>query len=177
MASLHASSDRFGQLAGLLGNGRAGWTGCGLEYLLYPSGQRCLGGLPGNDQVSFLAELRPPGFYPRAPGPGWEVDAEVAVRCEADLDCGMHTVESFERTNLSTAAEAVAAASTRRHDGCLIARRQSNPPTGAAVIPVADTPDRAAAGDPAPAQRMGPVMQRTDLAVGRPWPAAHTIPA
>jgi hypothetical protein len=31
------------------------------------------------------------------------------VRCEADLDCGMHTVESFERTNLCTAAEAVAA--------------------------------------------------------------------
>ena len=107
-ATLRESSRRLRWLAGQLAHGRVGWTGSGLGYSLYPSGQRSLDGSAENDQVSFLVELRPPGFYAEA-GLDWEVEAEVAVRCDAEVDCGMHTVESFERTGLESAAEAVAA--------------------------------------------------------------------
>jgi hypothetical protein len=64
MASLLASSGRLLEIASLLPRGRAGWSGSGLEYNVFPSGQRSSSGWAENDQVPFLVELLPPGFSP-----------------------------------------------------------------------------------------------------------------
>ena len=85
MRSLAASSDRLVEIAGLLPGGQAGWSGTGLEYnVLPPSGKCCLYGWAENPQVTFTVEMTPPGFT----GPetvGWEVTAEILVRCDARL--------------------------------------------------------------------------------------------
>ena len=109
MRSLSASSGRIREIAAMLPGGRAGWTGSGLEYCLYPSGQRNLSGFAENADVTFTVELTPPGSYPEAPRDTWEVTAEISVRCDAQIDCGMHTLETFTPTTYNTANDAVSA--------------------------------------------------------------------
>jgi len=124
--SLSASSDRMLEVASLLPGGRASWSGSGLEYDLYPSGQRSLSGSAENAQVSFTVALLPPGFYPGAAPSAWEVTAEISVRCDAEIDCGMHTVEEFTPNSYLAAEDAVAAvdAATR----WLLGRCRTVPP-------------------------------------------------
>jgi len=77
MTSLVASSDRLVEIAGLLPRGRAGWSGQGLEYNVFPpSGKCCLYGWAESPEmeVSFTVELTPPGFG-RVESVGWEVTA------------------------------------------------------------------------------------------------------
>jgi hypothetical protein len=106
LAVLDRVGERLREVAASLSNGRAGWTGEGLEYSLFPSGQRSLGGFAENPQVTFSAELRPPGFYEGART--WSADAEIAVRCDHLVDCGMHRIESRGAPDLDTPADAVA---------------------------------------------------------------------
>jgi hypothetical protein len=111
MTSLAASGDRLVEVAGLLPRGRAGWSGSGLEYNVYPpSGKCCLYGWAENPQVTFTVELAPPGF-PTAESVGWKVTADISVRCEARYDaaCGMHVMEEFTPQAYATPEEAVAA--------------------------------------------------------------------
>jgi hypothetical protein len=107
--SLSASSERMREIAAMLPGGRAGWTGSGLEYCLYPSGQRNLSGFAENADVTFTVELMPPGFRAEAPRDAWEVTAEISVRCDAEIDCGMHTLETFTPNTYTTAEDAVSA--------------------------------------------------------------------
>ena len=109
LTSLSASSERMRKIAAMLPGGHAGWTGSGFEYCLYPSGQRNLSGYAENADVTFTIELLPPGFYPQAPRDTWEVTAEISVRCDAEIDCGMHTLETFTPKTYNTANEAVSA--------------------------------------------------------------------
>jgi hypothetical protein len=68
-------------------DGRAGWTGAGLEWHRYPSGQTSLVGFcEGPEWVTFWAQLDDVGG-------SWQVDAQVAVRCRGEVDCGEHIVE------------------------------------------------------------------------------------
>jgi hypothetical protein len=110
--SLSASSDRVRQVATLLPAGRAGWSGSGLEYWLYPSGKRCLSGVAENPQVSFTVDLIPPDFYPGASSSDWQVTADISVRCDAEADWGMHAVESCTPQACREAEDAVAAVET-----------------------------------------------------------------
>jgi hypothetical protein len=128
MRSLSASSERMREIATMLPGGRAGWSGSGLEYCLYPSGQRRLSGFAENADVTFIVELMPPGFYSEAPPRAWEVTAEISVRCDAEIDCGMHTVEAFTPNTYTAAEDAVAAveAATR----WLLERSETVPPGG-----------------------------------------------
>jgi hypothetical protein len=111
MTSLAASGRRLVAIAGLLPAGRAGWLGSGLEYNVFPpSGKCCLYGWAEAPQVTFEVELAPPGFR-SAGSVGWEVSAEISVRCEARYDaaCGMHVVEEFRPDVYGTPDDAVAA--------------------------------------------------------------------
>jgi len=126
MASLLASSGRLLEIASLLPHGRAGWSGSGLEYNVFPSGQRSLSGWAENDQVTFLAELLPPGFYPDGAPQQWEVTADISVRCDAKNDCGMHSVEEFTPNSYATAEDAVAA--VEKAAGWLLDRCRAVPP-------------------------------------------------
>jgi hypothetical protein len=109
MRSLSASSERMCEIAAMLPGGRAGWTGSGLEYCLYPSGRRNLSGFAENADVTFIVELMPPGSHPEALQDAWEVTAEISVRCDAEIYCGMHTLETFTPNTYTTAEDAVAA--------------------------------------------------------------------
>jgi hypothetical protein len=109
MGSLSASSERMREIAAMLPGGHAGWTGSGLDYCLYPSGQRNLSGFAENADVTFIVELMPPGFSLEAPRDTWEVTAEISVRCDAEIDCGMHTLETFAPNVYNTADDAVSA--------------------------------------------------------------------
>ncbi|MCL2422686.1 MAG: hypothetical protein FWD11_02145 [Micrococcales bacterium] len=91
VATLAFSGARLREIAKSLG-GRAGWTGSGLEYWKSPSGRWKLGGGAENSHVTFLVELCPPGFYECVDI--WSVHAEIAVRCDHMVDCGMHRIES-----------------------------------------------------------------------------------
>lgn len=124
-AVLGACSGRFVEIAGLLAGGRAGWTDSGLEYDLLPSGRCSLSGWAENPQVTFRAELVPPGFY-QDKSPDWEVTADISVRCDAPHDCGMHEVESFTPVSYATAEDAVAALG--RATSWLLARCLAVPP-------------------------------------------------
>jgi hypothetical protein len=133
-AVLDRSGERLRGVAAGLGKGRAGWTGEGLEYWLLPSGQRSLGGFAENAQVTFLVELRPPGFYGGADG--WSVEAEIAVRCDHRADCGMHRIEFREASELDTPADAVA--TLDEFTGWLMARgREVSPADWRARDPLA----------------------------------------
>jgi len=81
LAILDRSSQRLRNIAANLEGGRAGWTDQGLEYSLFSSGQRSLGGFAENSWVTFTVEVRPPGFYDEGVLT-WEVEAEIAVRCD-----------------------------------------------------------------------------------------------
>jgi hypothetical protein len=127
MASLSASSDRLLEIASLLPHGRAGWSGSGLEYNVFPSGQCSLSGWAENDQVSFLVELLPPAFHPGEAPQQWQVTAEISVRCDARNDCGMHSIEEFTPNSYATAEDAVAA--IEKAAGWLLDRCRAVPPS------------------------------------------------
>jgi hypothetical protein len=126
LRSLSESGGRMHQIAAMLPDGRAGWTGSGLEYCLDPSGQRHLSGFAENADVTFLVELMPPGFYSEAAPGAWEVTAEISVRCDAKTDCGSHTIEAFTPNAYSTAEDAVAAVEKATH--WLLERSEAVPP-------------------------------------------------
>ncbi len=77
-------------------DGRAGWSGAGLEWHRYPSGQTSLVGFSeGPDWVSFWAQLE-------RDGEGWQVDAQIGVRCGGEVDCGEHVVERLPAQGVAT---------------------------------------------------------------------------
>jgi hypothetical protein len=104
--SLERTGERLREIAGSLADGRAGWTGRGLEYALYPSGKASLGGHAENSQVSFGVELLPPQFFEGESA--WGVEADILVRCDHPIDCGMHRVEFREASELGDSAQAIA---------------------------------------------------------------------
>src|SRR6266571_2794414 len=109
LAILDRSSQRLRNIAANLEGGRAGWTDQGLEYSLFSSGQRSLGGFAENSWVTFTVEVRPPGFYDVGVLT-WEVEAEMAVRCDhPTVDCGMHRIEFREAPDLEDPVRAIAA--------------------------------------------------------------------
>ncbi len=109
LAILDRSSQRLRNIAANLEGGRAGWTDQGLEYSLFSSGQRSLGGFAENSWVTFTVEVRPPGFYDEGVLT-WEVEAEMAVRCDhPTVDCGMHRIEFREAPDLEDPVRAIAA--------------------------------------------------------------------
>jgi hypothetical protein len=125
MASLERSSGQLAEIAGLLTYGRAGWTGSGLEYNLFPpSASCCLYGWAENPQVTFMAELWPPSRK-RA---GWEVSADIEVSCDSMVRsaCGMHVVEEFTQDVFDLPEDAVAA--LQRATDWLLARCRAVPP-------------------------------------------------
>jgi len=107
IGSLEHTGERLRKIASILADGRAGWTGSGLEYALYPSGKCGLGGYAENSQVTFGVELWPPNFFEG--DSAWGVEAEISVRCDHPVDCGMHRIERREATELSDPASAIAA--------------------------------------------------------------------
>lgn len=105
--SLARASERLCGIAASLADGRAGWTGRGLEYSLFPSGQRSLGGFAENSQVTFGVELLPPHFFEG--DSAWAVEAEISVRCDHPVDCGMHRIEFRQAAELGDPQSAIAA--------------------------------------------------------------------
>jgi hypothetical protein len=91
-------------------HGRPGWSGAGLEFHQYPGSPRhgiapqtqLSGSVATPDGTSFEANLA------RAQN-GFEVDAEIAVRCDAEADCGMHTVLALPTAQSPDAAQAAEA--------------------------------------------------------------------
>lgn len=70
-----------------LTEGHAGWTGAGLGWHRYPSGQTNLVGFSeGPEWVTFWGQLD-------GRGGSWQVDAQITVRCGGEVDCGEHVVE------------------------------------------------------------------------------------
>jgi hypothetical protein len=125
MASLEMASGKLVEIAGLLVYGRAGWTGSGLEYNLFPPSGIChLYGWAENPQVCFIAELAPPDRK-RA---GWEVSADIEVSCDSEVRsaCGMHLVEEFTQDTFDRPEDAVAA--LQRATDWLLARCRAVPP-------------------------------------------------
>ena len=106
-ATLEDASRRLVDIAATLEGGRAGWAGEGLEFSLYPSGERRVGGFAENQQVSFVVDL---GLTrdPRG-ATTWELDAEISVRCDHPVDCGMHQIETRRVSALATPAIAIRA--------------------------------------------------------------------
>jgi hypothetical protein len=75
-----------------------GWTGSGIEFHRMPSGQSSLFGCAEAGDVSFAVDLTAWDRYGSAwVGPPWEVAGEIAVRCDAPADCGMHPIEEAKR--------------------------------------------------------------------------------
>jgi hypothetical protein len=73
---------------------RASWTGSGIEFHRLPSGPVSLFGCAEAGDVSFVVDLWAPDRYGNSGvGPPWAVDGEIAVRCDAPVDCGMHAIE------------------------------------------------------------------------------------
>jgi len=129
IASLAASSERLVEIAGLLPGGRAGWSGSGLEYNVFPSGKCSLYGWaesPDPD-ATFVVEMAPPGYW-GTDSVGWEVTADISVRCDARYDaaCGMHVMEEFTANVYATPEEAVAAVD--RATSWLLDRCRAVPP-------------------------------------------------
>jgi hypothetical protein len=98
---------------------RASWRGSGLEFQRFPQ-QDSLADLSGyaeTGDVTFFAEIdvpRHPTEWTMTPPPPWLVEASIAVRCDADIDCGMHTIE--ERTgSYDTALDAARALASMTH--------------------------------------------------------------
>jgi hypothetical protein len=104
--SLERAGERLREIAANLADGRAGWTGKGLEYALYPSGKCSLGGFAENSQVTFGVELWPPLFFES--DSAWGVEADISIRCDHPVDCGMHRIELREAAELGDPAAAIA---------------------------------------------------------------------
>lgn len=107
---LRRAGDQVLAVAARLDGGYAGWNGSGLEYSIYPSGQGCLSAIAENEQVSFIAQLLPPGLYADHPESlTWTVEAEICVRCDHLQDCGTHTIEERAWADLAGPSAAVSA--------------------------------------------------------------------
>lgn len=112
LPQLTRSAENVQRLAAAIG-GQAGWKGSGLEFVRCPGGggyppQELLGGYAQNpDWASFEVEVMP------VTG-GWVVSAEISVRCDAPIDCGMHVIEQWDDRILAepTAAAAELLAAT-----------------------------------------------------------------
>jgi hypothetical protein len=107
VAALSGADADIRKLADHLGV-RPGWTGSGLEF--HRAARIAdLCGFAETDDVSFLTELGSQTLdgeqYSRG-GPPWEVTAEIAVRCDADNDCGMHTIEAWPASRHDSPLEA-----------------------------------------------------------------------
>lgn len=109
MEALAAADADMRRLAAHLGV-RPGWTGSGLEFARLPA-VTDLGGFAETSDVSFVAGLMSgvPAGLRRDGGPPWEVSAEIAVRCDAVSDCGMHAIEKWPPSMRDSALEAAAA--------------------------------------------------------------------
>ena len=96
LEALSAADAHMRRLADHLGV-RPSWTGSGLEFHRLV-GVTDLFGCAETRDVSFVAELDSGILGPeprREGGPPWEVSAEIAVRCDAQADCGMHVIEEW----------------------------------------------------------------------------------
>jgi hypothetical protein len=128
------------QLADHLGV-RPCWTGSGLEFHRFPDQQTAtLFGCAETTEVSLVAELRLPRDpieWVVTPPPPWLVDAEISVRCEAAIDCGMHAIETkpdSEHASPVDAANGLLTATTwllhRGTEEPASSRRQRDPRSG-----------------------------------------------
>jgi hypothetical protein len=81
-----------------------------------PSGKSCLYGWTESPQVSFAAEMAPPGFL-GAESVGWEAIADISIHRDTQYDaaCGMHVMEEFTPNIYATPEEAVAAVDRATH--------------------------------------------------------------
>jgi hypothetical protein len=74
--------------------GRVGWTGAGLEFHRLPGAAevtartQLAGFVEVGEDITFWAELS-------RVADGFAVEAEITVRCDAEIDCGTHTVEAM----------------------------------------------------------------------------------
>jgi hypothetical protein len=94
-ALLREASARIGALAGHLGV-RPSWTGSGLEYEKGDRARASLFGCAEVPEASFIVTMTDSHASVWETDPlafRWELDAEVAVRCDHVADCGMHTIE------------------------------------------------------------------------------------
>src|SRR5215475_13760202 len=89
---------------------RPGWTGSGTEFHRLPSGATSLFGCAERDDVTFVVEL---GSFDRcgsaSVGPPWIVEGEIAVGCDARVECGTHPVERTAERLYESPLEAAAA--------------------------------------------------------------------
>lgn len=110
MATLAAADADMRRLAAHLGV-KPGWTGSGLEFSCLPA-VTDMGGFAETSDVSFTADLMSGVVnieLRRDGGPPWEVSAQIAVRCDAVIDCGMHAIEEWPFSRHESALEAAAA--------------------------------------------------------------------
>jgi hypothetical protein len=100
-------------------HGRLGWSGAGLEYHRLPGSPQhgtaprtlLIGSVQAPHGTEFETSLA------QAQN-GFEVDTEIAVRCDAEIDCGMHTVLALptaQSPNAAHAAEALLTATQWLH--------------------------------------------------------------
>lgn len=128
MEALSAADAHMRRLADHLGV-TPGWTGSGLEFHQLASVTDLFGCAETRD-VTFVAELESGVLGPeprREGGPPWEVSANIAVRCDAHVDCGMHIIEEWPASRHDSpqeAATALAKAAQWLHD-----RGAAEPPT------------------------------------------------
>ncbi|GIH28633.1 hypothetical protein Aph01nite_69430 [Acrocarpospora phusangensis] len=110
------AQDQLGRLAEVLG-ASSGWVSSGLEFGIYPAmtiiDLRAWVESDNLDLPAFCVGVTPQ----ESPddGPRWDVDCDIAVRCYAQWDCGMHAVEELPTRSYDspeTAAAALLAAAT-----------------------------------------------------------------
>jgi len=107
---LSAADAHMRRLADHLGV-RPSWTGSGLEFYRLATATDRFGCAETRD-ISFAAELDSGILGPeprREGGPPWEVSAEIAVRCDAQVDCGMHAIEEWPASRHDSPLEAAPA--------------------------------------------------------------------
>jgi len=116
------------RLAGHLGV-TPSWTGSGLEFHR-GAGVTDLFGCAETGEVSFVAELDSGILGPELRtdgGPPWEVSAEIAVRCDAQIDCGMHTIEEWPTSRYDSPLHVAAGLARAVH--WLLDRGTAEPPS------------------------------------------------
>lgn len=121
---LTTAAERITATAAAL-DGRAGWSGSGLEFHRLPGSEPntartdLAGFVELADSATFSAEITPEAG-------GYEITAEITVRCDAPVDCGQHTVASWPTVH--TAQPDVAAAALARGVDWLCAQAMTHPP-------------------------------------------------
>jgi len=104
---LKRADEQMLQLAGHL-RVRPSWTGSGIEFHLLERGHASLWGCVEAGGVSFVAELwcPRPWSFDSSVGPPWEVEADISVRCDRPVDCGMHAIEEQQPREYDTPVDA-----------------------------------------------------------------------